>query len=44
MTVVRFTFDLHTDAPPEAVRAALLDFSERRPERWPGLPTDVRQS
>ncbi|MGH3115827.1 MAG: hypothetical protein ACRDQ2_01675 [Gaiellales bacterium] len=38
--MVRFTFDLRTDAPPEAVRAALLDFSERRPERWPGLPRD----
>lgn len=38
--MVRFTFDLRTDAPPEVVRAALLDFSERRPERWPGLPRD----
>jgi hypothetical protein len=25
---------------PEAVRAALLDFSEHRPELWPGLPRD----
>lgn len=38
--MVRFTFDLRTDAPPEAVRAALLDFSEHRPELWPGLPAD----
>ena len=38
--MVRFIFHLRTDAPPEAVRAALLDFSERRPERWPGLPRD----
>jgi hypothetical protein len=29
--MARFTFDLRSDAPPEAVRAALLDFSERRP-------------
>jgi hypothetical protein len=34
--VVHFAFDPRTDAPREAVRAALLDFSERRPERWPG--------
>ena len=31
-------FSIRTDAPPDAVRAALLDFSERRPELWPGLP------
>ena len=34
----RFEFDLRSPASPEAVRAALLDFSERRPELWPGLP------
>ena len=33
-------FNIRTDAPPDAVRAALLDFSERRPELWPGLPRD----
>ena len=38
--VVRIAFDLRTDASPEAVRAGLLDFSERRPELWPGLPAD----
>jgi hypothetical protein len=38
--VARFEFRLHTDASPEAVRAALLDFSDRRPEIWPGLPAD----
>jgi hypothetical protein len=38
--VARIEFYLRTDAPPEAVRAALLDFSERRPELWPGLPPD----
>lgn len=36
----RFEFDLRSQASPEAVRAALLDFTERRPERWPGLPAD----
>lgn len=30
-------FDLETSAGPEQVRAALLDFSERRPLRWPGI-------
>jgi hypothetical protein len=38
--VARIEFDIRTDAPPEAVRDALLDFSESRPERWPGLPPD----
>jgi len=38
--VARIEFDIRTDAPPDAVRAALLDFSERRPELWPGLPPD----
>lgn len=34
----RFEFELRSQATPEAVRAALLDFTERRPELWPGLP------
>ena len=38
--VARIEFDIGTDAPPEAIRAALLDFSDRRPELWPGLPRD----
>jgi polyketide cyclase/dehydrase/lipid transport protein len=38
--MARFQFVLATAAAPEAVRAALLDFSERRPELWPGLPRD----
>jgi hypothetical protein len=29
--------DVETSASPEAVRAALLDFSDRRPEIWPGI-------
>jgi polyketide cyclase/dehydrase/lipid transport protein len=38
--MARIEFDIRTDASAEAVRAALLDFSERRPELWPGLPRD----
>lgn len=38
--MARIEFDIRTDAPPEAIRAALLDFSERRPELWPGLRPD----
>ena len=38
--MTRIDFDIRADAPPEAVRGALLDFSERRPELWPGLPSD----
>jgi hypothetical protein len=29
--------DVETSLPPEKVKAALLDFSERRPEIWPGI-------
>ena len=29
--------DVETSASPEDVRAALLDFSDRRPEIWPGI-------
>jgi hypothetical protein len=38
--VARIEFDIRADVPPDAVREALLDFSERRPELWPGLPAD----
>lgn len=38
--MARIEFDIRSDAPPETVPAALLDFSERRPELWPGLPPD----
>jgi hypothetical protein len=38
--MARFEFDVPTAAAPEAVRTALLDFSDRRPELWPGLPRD----
>ena len=30
-------FDLETSASPERVRSALIDFSERRTRRWPGI-------
>ena len=33
--------DVETSASPEAVRAALLDFSERRPEIWPGIDPNL---
>jgi hypothetical protein len=29
--------DVETTLPPERVRAALLDFSHRRPQIWPGI-------
>jgi hypothetical protein len=34
-------FDVETTAPPERVREALLDFSERRPEIWPGIDASL---
>jgi hypothetical protein len=36
--VAHFAFDLRTGASPEAVWEALIDFSDRRPDLWPGLP------
>jgi hypothetical protein len=38
--VARFDFDMRSDAGPDAIRAALLDFTDHRPELWPGLPRD----
>jgi hypothetical protein len=35
--VPKVELDIGTTLPPEEVRAALLDFSERRPQIWPGL-------
>ena len=35
--MARLEFDLETDLAPERVISALIDFSERRPELWPGL-------
>jgi hypothetical protein len=33
----RLELDVETSLPPERVREALLDFSERRPELWPSI-------
>ncbi len=33
----RVDVHLDTDVPPDAIRRALLDFSEHRPEIWPGI-------
>lgn len=38
--MTRIDFDIRAEVPPDAVREALLDFSEGRPELWPGLPAD----
>jgi hypothetical protein len=35
--VPRVELDIDTTVPPERVRGALLDFTERRPDIWPGL-------
>lgn len=32
---------VETSLPPEDVRAALIDFSERRPDIWPGLTREL---
>ena len=29
--------DIDTDVAPDRIRAALIDFTERRPTLWPGL-------
>lgn len=41
MTQLRF--DVQTPAAPEAVLAALTDFTQRRPSLWPALDPDVYQ-
>jgi hypothetical protein len=39
----RIEIDIDSPLAPERIRAALIDFSERRPERWPGLnPKEYR--
>jgi hypothetical protein len=35
--VPKVEMDVETSLPPERVMEALLDFSERRPEIWPGI-------
>ena len=38
--MARIEFDVGTTLPLEKVRAMLLDFSEGRPDTWPGLARD----
>ena len=35
---------VETTLPPDRVRAALLDFSERRPEIWPGITASLYEA
>jgi hypothetical protein len=35
--MARVELDVETSLPPQRVREALLDFSQRRPNVWPGL-------
>jgi hypothetical protein len=37
----RIEFDMDTFLPPDKVIAMLTDFSEQRPDTWPGLPAAV---
>ncbi|HEX9237063.1 MAG TPA: SRPBCC family protein [Actinomycetota bacterium] len=39
--MTRIETDLETTVPPDKVRAALLDFSPRRPEIWPGIASSM---
>ncbi len=34
---MKIVVDAHTTLPPDQVKASLTDFSERRPQIWPGL-------
>ncbi len=36
-------FDLETTASPQKVRTALIDFSKRRPQLWPGIEPSLYQ-
>ena len=35
--MARIELDIDTDVPRDAILASLIDFSERRPDLWPGL-------
>ncbi|HJT37405.1 MAG TPA: hypothetical protein VJ818_03180 [Actinomycetota bacterium] len=35
--MTKIEFDVQTSLSPEKVKAMLLDFSDRRPDTWPGL-------
>jgi hypothetical protein len=39
--MARIELDLRIPLPPDAVRAALVDFSDRRPDVWPGLSREL---
>src|SRR5205807_4195574 len=39
--MTRFDVDADTKLSPERVREAYLDFTERRPDIWPGLARDL---
>ena len=38
---MRVQTEVETDLPPEAIRGALLDFTDRRPELWPQLDPET---
>lgn len=39
--MARLQFDIDTDVPPERILAALTDFTENRPNLWPGLKREL---
>ena len=40
----KFSFALDVRDPPEKVMAAMIDFSDRRPEIWPNLSAKIYQA
>jgi hypothetical protein len=40
----KFSFVLDVRDPPEKVMAAMIDFSDRRPEIWPNLSAKIYQA
>ena len=39
--MARVAFEVHTKLSPEQVMSMLIDFSPRRPERWPTLAREL---
>jgi polyketide cyclase/dehydrase/lipid transport protein len=39
--MAKFEVDVDTKLSPERVRAAMLDFTDRRPDIWPGLAREM---
>ena len=37
MALRKFEYSAETSVPPDRVRSAVIDFSDRRPDLWPGL-------